>query len=152
MSNDFDSDILLVEDNVRDAELTLWSLKKRHLHNRVVRVKDGEEALEYIFGPDTDKAQAIQHVPKVILLDLKLPKVDGREVLVRLKSDERTKRIPVVVLTSSQEDADVHRSYQLGANSYIVKPVNFEKFAEAVSDLGFYWLMLNQPPIPSPCP
>lgn len=136
-------EILLIEDNPRDAELTLRSLKRRHLANHVEWLKDGAAALEHLFG-----AGAAQRVadPKVILLDLKLPKVDGLEVLRRLKGDPRTKSIPVVVLTSSREERDVVESYQLGANSYIVKPVDFENFSEAVTQLGLYWLLLNQSP------
>ncbi len=134
-----DVDILLVEDNSNDAELTLRALKQRNLANQVLLCRDGAEAMEFFTasaGP----------VPKVVLLDLKLPKVDGLEVLRRLKSDARTKSIPVVVLTSSREEPDIERAYELGANSYIVKPVDFEAFARAVSDVGLYWLLLNHPP------
>ena len=141
-------EILLVEDNPRDGELTLRALKKRNLANHLVWVKDGAEALEYIFGASTDAQLKVNHVPKVNLLDLKMPKVDGLEVLRRLKSNEQTKRIPVVVLTSSREEQDIVESYQLGVNSYIVKPVEFENFSEAVAQLGLYWLLLNQPPEP----
>ena len=140
--------ILLVEDNPHDAELTLRALKSRNLANDVVWVKDGAEALDRVFGASTNAQPAINLLPKVILLDLKLPKVDGLEVLRRLKGDERTKSIPVVVLTSSREDQDVVRSYQLGVNSYIVKPVEFENFSEAVAQLGLYWLLRNQAPEP----
>ena len=134
-----DVDILLVEDSSDDAELTLRALKQRNLANQVLLCRDGAEAMEFFTasaGP----------VPKVVLLDLKLPKVDGLEVLRRLKSDARTKSIPVVVLTSSREEPDIERAYELGANSYIVKPVDFEAFARAVSDVGLYWLLLNHPP------
>ncbi len=148
MKTENEVEILLVEDNPHDGELALRALKQRHLANHLVWVKDGAEALNYLFGEGTDTQQAINHVPKVILLDLKLPKVDGLEVLRRLKGDERTKRIPVVVLTSSREDQDIVQSYQLGVNSYIVKPVGFENFSEAVAQLGLYWLLLNQAPTP----
>jgi len=139
-------DILLVEDNPRDAELTMRALKKRNLANHVVWVKDGAEALDYLFGVSTGAPPARTHTPKVILLDLKLPKVDGLEVLRRLKGEDRTKVIPVVVLTSSREEQDIVQSYRLGVNSFIVKPVDFEKFSDAVAQLGMYWLLLNQPP------
>ena len=132
-------DILLVEDNANDAELTLRALKQRNLANLVHVCRDGAEALAFF-------ARTNGAVPKVILLDLKLPKVDGLEVLRRLKADERTKAIPVVVLTSSREEPDIERAYALGANSYIVKPVDFEAFARAVADVGLYWLLLNHPP------
>jgi len=132
-------DILLVEDNANDAELTLRALKQRNLANQVFVCRDGAEALDFFFTGATP-------VPKVVLLDLKLPKVDGLEVLRRLKDDARTKSIPVVVLTSSREEPDIERAYTLGANSYIVKPVDFEAFARAVSDVGLYWLLLNHPP------
>jgi two-component system response regulator len=139
-------EILLVEDNPNDVELTLRALKKNNLTNSVHVVKDGAEALDYIFATGAYASRDINHHPKVILLDLKLPKVDGLEVLRRLKSDERTKVIPVVVLTSSKEERDLVESYELGANSYIAKPVDFESFVKAVSELGLYWLLLNQPP------
>jgi two-component system, response regulator len=132
-------EILLVEDNPNDAELTLRALKQRNLANQVFVCHDGAEAMDFFSkgeGP----------VPKVVLLDLKLPKVDGLEVLRRLKQDSRTKSIPIVVLTSSREEPDIERAYALGANSYIVKPVDFEAFARAVSDVGLYWLLLNHPP------
>ena len=148
MTTDNDVDILLVEDNPHDAELTLRALKKRRLANHLVWIKDGAEALDYLFGESTDGSSAVAHTPKVILLDLKLPKVDGLEVLRRLKSDERTKTIPVVVLTSSSEEQDLVKSYRLGVNSYIVKPVDFENFSEAVATMGMYWLLLNQRPVP----
>lgn len=134
-------EILLVEDNPSDAELTLRALKQRNLANQVVVCRDGAEALDFFTSGDG-------HVPKVVLLDLKLPKVDGLEVLRHIKSDARTKAIPVVVLTSSREEPDIERAYELGANSYIVKPVDFEAFARAVSDVGLYWLLLNHPPQP----
>jgi CheY-like chemotaxis protein len=139
-------EILLVEDNPSDVELTLRALKKRNLANKVHVVKDGAEALEFIFGTGTYAERDINQIPKVILLDLKLPKVDGLEVLRKIKSDERTKVIPVVVLTSSKEESDLVESYRLGANSYITKPVDFDKFAQIVSEMGLYWLLVNQPP------
>jgi len=134
-------ELLLVEDNPNDAELTLRALRKNNLANTVVHVKDGAEALDLFFG---DSAADGEITPKAILLDLKLPKVGGIEVLERLKSDERTKTIPVIVLTSSREDTDLQRCYELGVNSYIVKPVEFENFIKAVTELGFYWLLLNE--------
>jgi len=139
-------EILLVEDNPEDLALTLRALRKANLTNHIHVARDGAEALEFIFceGPHADRK--IENGPKVILLDLKLPKVDGLEVLRRIKGDPRTKMIPTVVLTSSKEQNDVVESYQLGVNSYIVKPVNFESFATAVAQLGMYWLLLNQPP------
>jgi two-component system response regulator len=132
-------EILLVEDNANDAELTLRALKQRNLANQVFVCHDGAEAMDFF-------SDGASPVPKVVLLDLKLPKVDGLEVLRRLKSDARTKAIPIVVLTSSREEPDIERAYALGANSYIVKPVDFEAFARAVSDVGLYWLLLNHPP------
>ncbi len=139
-------DILLVEDNPEHVELTLRALKKHHLANSVRVAKDGAEALDFVFGVRTFAHRKSDHVPKLILLDLKLPKVDGLEVLRRIKSDERTRTIPVVVLTTSSHEEDVVESYKLGVNSYIVKPCNFDKFIQAVSDLGFYWMLLNKPP------
>jgi len=137
-------EILLVEDNPNDVELTTRALRKHNLANKLHVAKDGAEALDYLFGADgTMKHEK----PKVILLDLKLPKVDGIEVLRRIKSDERTKTIPVVVLTSSNQERDLKECYDLGVNSYITKPVEFENFIAAVSELGFYWLLLNQPPV-----
>ena len=132
-------DILIVEDNANDAELTLRALKQRNLANQVHVCRDGAEALDFF-------ADRVRPVPKVVLLDLKLPKVDGLEVLRHLKGETRTKAIPIVVLTSSCEEPDIERAYALGANSYIVKPVDFEAFARAVSDVGLYWLLLNHPP------
>lgn len=139
-------EILLVEDNPRDADLTMRALKKHHLVNHLVWVKDGAEALELIFGPAQDPSAGLAQVPRLVLLDLKMPRVDGHEVLKRLKQDPRARNIPVVVLTSSREEADVERSYSGGANSYIVKPVDFGAFSEAIRQLGLYWLLLNQPP------
>ena len=137
-------EILLVEDNPNDAELTLRALRKHHLANKVLHVKDGAEALEFLFANGAYDQRKVENTPRVILLDLKLPKVSGLEVLRKVKSDERTRVIPVVVLTSSREDRDLEECYALGVNSYIVKPVEFENFVRAVSDMGFYWLLLNQ--------
>ncbi len=138
-------EILLVEDNPRDAEMTLRALKKHNLANNVQVVQDGAAALDYIF-PGGGKARDKSKRPKVIFLDLKLPKVDGIEILRRIKSDDETRTIPVVILTSSREDCDLQECYRLGVNSYIVKPVEFESFVQAVQELGLYWLLLNQPP------
>jgi two-component system response regulator len=140
------AELLLVEDNPQDLELALRALRKANLAGRVAIARDGSEALDYIFCEGTHAARSMANGPKVILLDLKLPKVDGLDVLRRLKQDSRTKTIPVVVLTSSKEQRDIVESYDLGVNSYIVKPVDFQRFTEAVSTLGLYWLMLNQPP------
>lgn len=140
-------EILLVEDSPTDAELTMMTLKENHLANSLVWVKDGAEALDFIFARGAYTGQDTGKLPKVILLDLRLPKVDGMEVLQILKSDERTREIPVVVLTSSKEDRDVVKSYQLGANSYIGKPVEFDEFAQKVKEVGLYWLLVNQPPV-----
>ncbi len=139
-------EILLVEDNPNDAELTMRALKKQNLANRLHLVKDGAEALDFIFAKGNYSNRNSNIKPKVILLDLKLPKVDGLEVLKKLKEDEQTKKIPVVVLTSSREEEDMVKSYSFGVNSYIVKPVDFEKFMTSVSDLGLYWLLLNKQP------
>ncbi len=139
-------EILLVEDNPDDVELTLRALRKHNLANNVQVVRDGAEALEFIFGTGAYAGRDINDKPRVIFLDLKLPKVDGLEVLRKVKSDERTKTIPVVVLTSSHEERDVVESYKLGVNSYITKPVDFDKFVLTVKELGFYWLLLNKPP------
>ncbi len=138
-------EILLVEDNPNDIELTLHAFKRNHISNHLHVVRDGAEALEFIFCTGAYAERNIDSTPKVILLDLKLPKVDGLEVLRRIKADPRTQAIPVVVLTSSREERDVVKSYRLGVNSYIVKPVDFEKFTEAVNQIGLYWLLLNQP-------
>lgn len=139
-------EILLVEDNPNDAELALRSLKKHNLANKILWVKDGAEALDFLFSTGAYADRASNNIPKVVLLDLKLPKVDGLEVLRRIKSDEKKKVIPVVVLTSSQEEQDRVESYKLGVNSYIVKPVEFEKFVSAIEKLGLYWMLLNKPP------
>ncbi|MES1196369.1 MAG: response regulator [Steroidobacter sp.] len=146
MSDSHIVELLLVEDNPQDLELTLRALRKANLTNSIQIARDGAEALDFIFCEGTHAGRTITNGPKVILLDLKLPKVDGLEVLKRIKGDPRTRTIPVVMLTSSKEQNDVVESYQLGVNSYIVKPVNFESFAAAVSQLGFYWLLLNERP------
>jgi two-component system response regulator len=139
-------EILLVEDNPDDVALTLRALRNANLANHIQVVRDGAEALDFIFCEGAHSERNLENGPKVILLDLKLPKVDGLDVLRRLKTDSRTKFIPTVVLTSSKEQNDVVESYNLGVNSYIVKPVNFETFVTAVQQLGMYWLLLNQPP------
>ncbi|MDB5152015.1 MAG: response regulator [Mucilaginibacter sp.] len=142
--NDNDVEILLVEDNPHDAEMTIRALKKVNLANRLTHVKDGAEALDFIFSRGTFADRRKGNKPKVILLDIKMPKVDGIEVLRQIKSNEDTKTIPVVIMTSSKEEQDIIISYNLGVNSYVVKPVDFEGFAKAVSELGFYWLITNQ--------
>lgn len=140
-------DILLVEDNINDAELAIRELKRHNMANNLVHLLDGEEAIEFIFAQGKYNGErTIEHPPKLVLLDIQMPKVNGIEVLEKIKSDERTKAIPVVILTSSKEDPDIKKCYHLGANSYIVKPVNFESFADAIKNLGFYWLLLNQQP------
>ncbi len=138
-------EVLLVEDNPNDVELTLHVFKKHNLANRITVVRDGAEALDFIFG-NGDASCKLESLPRVVLLDLKLPKVSGLEVLGKLKSDPRTKRIPVVVLTSSREDRDLFLCYELGVNSYIVKPVDFTQFSEAIRQLGLYWLVFNERP------
>jgi two-component system, response regulator len=140
------SDILLVEDNPNDVELTLRALHKNNIVNNIHVVTDGAEALEYIFATGKYEDRDTSLATKLIILDLKLPKVGGLEILKIVKSDERTKTIPVVVLTSSKEESDVLAGYQLGANSFIVKPVDFNKFISTVRELGMYWLLLNEPP------
>jgi CheY-like chemotaxis protein len=139
-------ELLLVEDNPQDLELALRALRKANLANNIHVARDGADALEFIFCEGPYATRNIMDGPKLILLDLKLPKIDGLEVLKRIKGDARTKTIPIVVLTSSKEQNDVVESYELGVNSYIVKPVNFERFAEAVRGVGLYWLLLNQAP------
>lgn len=141
-------EILLVEDNPQDEELTLRALRKHNVANDIHVARDGQQALDYLFGGGTDQPRTEGTYPRMILLDLKLPKVDGKEVLRRVKSDPKTKGIPVVVMTSSREERDLVESYELGVNSYVVKPVNFEGFAEAVRQIGLYWLLLNQAPAP----
>ncbi len=139
-------EILLVEDNPRDAELTLRVLKLHSFSNKIVHVNDGKEALDWLFCQGDFKDRDENHLPKIVLLDLKMPKIDGLEVLRAIRSDERTKLLPVVVMTSSQEQSDVVASYQLGVNSYVVKPLDFEAFSAAVAALGHYWLLLNKAP------
>ena len=138
-------EILLVEDSPRDAELTLRALRKHNLANKVVHVKDGQEALDWLFGAGAHAGRDPSQHPRVVLLDLKLPKVDGLEVLRTIRADARTQSLPVVVLSSSREEADLVRAYDLGVNSYIVKLVDFKKFSEAVAEAGHYWLLVNQP-------
>jgi CheY-like chemotaxis protein len=146
MSEHTPIEILLVEDDPGDLELALRALRKSNLGNHIQTARDGAEALEFIFCEGLHAGRKFENGPKVILLDLKLPKVDGLEVLQRIKGDPRTSKIPVVMLTSSREQSDLVRSYHLGVNSYIVKPVNFEGFVHAVQQLGMYWLLLNHPP------
>jgi CheY-like chemotaxis protein len=136
----FSGDIILVEDSDEDAELTMRALKRQKLANNVRRLSDGQAAIDYFFGPTAEV-----DVPRVVLLDLKLPMVNGLEILRRLKAEERTHDIPVVVLTSSKEDRDLEEAYRLGVNSYIVKPVEFDKFMSAVESVGLYWMLINQP-------
>ncbi|HEX6225055.1 MAG TPA: response regulator [Chryseolinea sp.] len=140
MINNLPVEVLLIEDNSEDAELTIRVLKKHNLANNLVHLQDGEAALEFLFS------EGGSNIPRLILLDLKMPKVDGIEVLSKIKNDEQKKVIPVVVLTSSKEERDVIESYKLGVNAYVVKPVEFEKFVEAVAQLGLFWLLLNEPP------
>jgi CheY-like chemotaxis protein len=139
-------EILLVEDSAEDRELTIRALKGHNLLNHLYAVEDGEEALEFLFATGRYQSRNGLKTPRVVCLDLKLPKIDGLEVLRRIRADPRTRQTPVVVLTSSREERDIVESYRLGVNSYVVKPVEFEAFAEAVSRLGLYWLLLNQPP------
>jgi two-component system, response regulator len=145
MSETNEIEILLVEDNQDDLDMSLRAFRKANLANRIQTARDGVEALDFIFCEGAHAARKMENGPKVVLLDLKLPKIDGLEVLKRMKADPRTKTIPVVVLTSSKEQKDLIESYSLGVNSYIVKPVNFERFVAAVQELGKYWLLLNQP-------
>jgi CheY-like chemotaxis protein len=145
--NDSSVEILLVEDNPNDVKLAMHAFNTNNLANQVHVVRDGAEALEFIFCTDRYADRQIDNGPKVILLDLKLPLVNGFEVLRRIKADPRTQAIPVVVMTASMEEHDIGESYQLGVNSYIVKPVDFDQFTKVIRDLGYYWLLLNQPPI-----
>lgn len=140
-------DILLVEDNPQDAELAIHALKTCHLANRLLHVRDGQEALDFLFGSGAYEGRDVERRPKVVMLDLKLPKVNGIEVLRQIRADRRTKLLPVAVFTSSREESDLSETYRLGANSYIVKPVDFESFAKVVSHLGQYWLKLNESPL-----
>ncbi len=147
MSTSIAVDILIVEDNPYDLEMTMRGLQKARLVNNIHVARDGEEALEFIFCEGAQAGRNIDDRPRVVMLDLKLPKVDGLEVLTRMKADPRTRSIPVVMMTSSTEQSDLIESYALGVNSYVVKPVNFESFVQAVADLGLYWMLLNQPPM-----
>lgn len=139
-------EILLVEDNPGDAEMTIRALRKNNLANNLMHVKDGAQALDFIFAQGEYANRTNKNLPKIVVLDLKMPKVNGIEVLRRIKNDERTRKMPVVVLTSSKEDPDVDECYRLGVNSYVVKPVEFDEFFKAVSDLGLYWMIVNQNP------
>ncbi len=136
--------ILLVEDSASDAEMTINALKKNNLANRLFHVRDGAEALDFLFAEGNYSERKMEDKPKLILLDLKMPKVNGIEALEKIKSDERTKRIPVVMLTSSKEDPDIKKCYDLGVNSYVVKPVEFEEFQKVISNLGLFWMITNQ--------
>jgi two-component system response regulator len=144
--NSVEADILLVEDSKDDAELAIHALRREHLANNIFVVRDGEEALDFLFCRGPFAERSFEHLPKLVLLDLKLPKVDGIQVLKQIKEDPRTKAIPVVILTSSKEERDLVRSYDLGANSYIQKPVDFEQFRQTVKTVGLYWMVINQRP------
>jgi two-component system response regulator len=144
--NEVEVDVLLAEDNPGDAELAIRALKKGKMINNIIHVEDGLQVLKFLFGEGAYDGRDINNKPKVILLDLKMPKLNGMEVLQKIKSDERTKKIPVVVLTSSKEDPDIATCYDLGASSYIVKPVEFEEFVKVVNSIGMYWLSVNNPP------
>ena len=146
MNSTDEIEILLVEDSQEDLDMTLYALRKANLANRIQVARDGAEALEFIFGEGPHAGRRIENGPKVILLDLKLPKIDGLEVLKILKNDKAHKSIPIVIMTSSREDKDLIEGYRLGVNSYVVKPVEFESFAKAVVDLGLYWMLLNEIP------
>lgn len=139
-------DILLVEDNESDAEMTVRVLSKNNIANRILHVTDGAAAIDYLFAEGEYSERKLEYLPKLILLDLKMPKVNGIEVLEKIKTDSITKKIPVVVLTSSKEDPDIKKCYELGVNSYVVKPVDFLQFQQAITNLGFYWLITNQNP------
>ena len=141
-------EILLVEDNASDAEMTIRAFKKNNLANKLLHLKDGAEALDFLFAQGDYSDRKMDIVPKLVLLDLKMPKINGIEVLRKIKTDERTKNIPVVVLTSSKEDPDIQTTYAMGVNSYVVKPVEFDLFQKVIANLGFYWLIVNQPPLP----
>jgi CheY-like chemotaxis protein len=139
-------EIILVEDNIDDAEMTIRALQKGNIVNKLIHLKDGVEALNFLFGLDKYKSRIITKLPKVILLDLKMPRLNGLEFLEKIKANELTKHIPVVVLTSSKEHPDIEKCYELGVNSYIVKPVQFDDFTRAIVEIGLYWVILNQPP------
>lgn len=141
-----DIEILLVEDSPADAKLTIRALKRSNLCNRIVHVPDGAAALDFLFARGEFSARDIENKPRVVLLDLNMPKIGGLDVLRAIKSDERTRTIPVIVMTSSKEDSDIIASYDLGVNSYVVKPVGFENFSKAVTELGMYWMLVNQNP------
>jgi two-component system, response regulator len=143
--SDGEVDVLLVEDNPRDLEMTMRALAKHNLGNRVFTVTDGAEALDFLLAQGKYEGRDINQSPQVVFLDLKLPKIDGIEVLRRVKADERTRHIPIVIVTSSAEERDRVASYELGANSYVVKPIVFESFAKTIADVGFYWLAVNKP-------
>jgi CheY-like chemotaxis protein len=147
MMNTPELDILLVEDNQDDMDLALHALQRGQIANRIFVVRDGEEALDFLFCRGKYAERSFDHPPKLVLLDLKLPKVDGMEVLKQLKADDRTKTIPIVILTSSKEERDLVAGYNLGANSFIQKPVDFDQFRETVKQVGLYWLVINQPPV-----
>jgi two-component system, response regulator len=139
-------EILIIEDNPNDAELMIRSLKKNHLANKLIVIEDGETALDFIFCRGDYAKRDLNSPPKVIFLDLKLPKVSGLEILKKVKSNEQTKNIPVIIVTSSSEDPDIKAAYELGANSYVVKPVNFDSFSKTMTQLGMYWLLVNEKP------
>jgi two-component system response regulator len=145
--NSNEIELLLVEDNPNDAEMTIRAMKRHNLANRLIHVGNGEEALDFLFCTGKFIDRDIRQQPKLVLLDLKMPKVDGIEVLTKIKNNELTRKIPIVVLTSSKEDPDIEECYRLGVNSYVVKPVEFDSFMKAVSEMGMYWMLLNQPPM-----
>ena len=149
MTPQHEIEILLVEDNPADVELTLHALRRNNLANHIRVVRDGEEALDFLFCRNSYHSRSFEQPPKLVLLDLKLPKVDGLEVLRQVKTDPRTRAIPVVILTASKEEKDLVNGYQLGVNSYIQKPVDFDQFRETVKQLGLYWLLVNEPPPPN---
>jgi CheY-like chemotaxis protein len=148
MDDAHEVEVLLVEDSAEDAELTLRALRKRRFANRLHHVEDGAEALDFLFVRGAYAHRDVNHRPKLVLLDLKLPKVDGIEVLRQLRGDSRTATLPVVVITSSKEDRDLAEAYRLGVNSYVVKPVDFDQFANAIGNIGMYWLLINEAPRP----
>jgi len=147
MANHNAVDILLVEDNANDVELTTRALRRSNLANQMYTVRDGAEAVDFLFGQGEYAGRDSSQFPRVVLLDLNLPKINGLEVLQIIKEDPRTRRIPVVVVSSSRDDPDIERAYLLGANSYVIKPVHFDQFASAMSSIGLYWLLVNQPPV-----